>query len=826
MPPVPSRPPAQEKMATRGKKVTVPDHLIPRTREEQREKREREQSKDGERKVAAAAAKRQKQNQAEVSFIASQRIQTDLARLQMQNMSIANILNASKRLGSSKNISGQVGVGQGNELANRTMTTSSTRQLPPPQSQPKIHRDLSKGSRSSAQQTISSLSLPTLPPAALLTQLFLPDGKSGGQSGDDDEASQSPNESDPGFEASPPPTHKPFPGRYPKSPTKSRTVRNNHSLSPLAQPNFGALPLDDDGEDMEAIFNVDGVGVVSDLEEMRAGSDTDFGGPPPGTDSEGFLLGDGGYGTCYNDEDDEMGDVRDGARDPHYNDNGETKDAEDAARAPRTRGERKSYVGLDEGSLSGHESDLYAPSHSASPMRVDKGGTEIESDAGDMSPDEAALLQQLAAIREAKKSKKSTSKSVAGSTNKKPPKDALRREIIAERSNPPPPHVAAPKSQRAKSGTTASKSDSKRKDIEGEGREEAESQKHSRTNEVGGINTNWQSWMLTATAPLKTKGKKGKEKPGKPRGHATPSTTDVGDITFKDVDVDLAAQGKVAKPKKNYTINNIPFANPQVDQKHFKEKFIPSIYNWAGSRAVSQPFSTTGHPELKATITDLWCNSVFKHLTPLDTNGTRRVDNAAVLAVTSKYLQTLRSEISKTARANTNVICDKLFTTKEEVAEWASHQLDKDRFLYLDFDNKDPKAAGAFLSPLVLVPFGYFCQCVRGAPKTYGLPYAGLALSAAAAMHSLFLRQEGVLEAGEDDNASNNNPNSFREDPWGKFSAGFFEQINKRFTIETWQAVITAAEPYMTKKKGKRVPKAVERGGKEKLTGVRPSLRM
>lgn len=93
-------------------------------------------------------------------------------------------------------------------------------------------------------------------------------------------------------------------------------------------------------------------------------------------------------------------------------------------------------------------------------------------------------------------------------------------------------------------------------------------------------------------------------------------------------------------------------------------------------------------------------------------------------------------------------------------------------------------------------------------------------------MHSLFLWQEGVLEAGEDDNASNNNPNSFREDPWGEFSAGFFEQINKCFTIKTWQAVITAAEPYRTKKKGKRVPKAVKRGGKEKLTGVRPSLRM
>ncbi|KAF8885729.1 hypothetical protein CPB85DRAFT_1258562 [Mucidula mucida] len=810
MPPVPSRPPAQEKMATRGKKVTVPDHLIPRTCEEQREKREREQSEAGERKVAAAAAKRQKQNQA-VARIAAAEDEQAKKDQEMQNMSIADILNASKRLGSSKNISGQVGVGQGNELANRTTTTSSTRQSPPPQSQPKIHHDSSKGSRSSAQQTISPLSLPTLPPAALLTQLFLPDGKSGGQSGDNDEASQSPNESDPGFEASPPPTHKPSPGRYPKSPTKSRTVRNDRLLSPLAQPNFGALALDDDGEDMEAISNVDGAGVVSDLEEMCAGSDTDFGGPPPGTDSEGFLLGDEGYGTCYNDEDDEMGDVRDGARDPHYNDDGETKDAEDAARAPRTRGERKSYVGLDEGSLSGHESDLYAPSRSASPMRVDKGGTEIESDAGDMSPDEAALLQQLAAICEAKKSKKSTSKSVAGSTNvsinlqienaneniqKKPPKDALRHEIIAERSNPPPPHVAAPESQRAKSGTTASKSGSKRKDIEGEGREEAESQKRSRTNEVGGINANWQSWMLTATAPSKTKGKKGKEKPGKPRGHATPSTTDVGDITFKDINVDLAAQGKVATPKKNYTINDILFANPQVDQKHFKEKFIPSIYDWAGSRAVSQPFLTTGHPELKATITDLWCNSVFKHLTPLDINGTRRVDNTAVLAV--------------------------LFTTKEEVAEWASHQLDKDRFLYLDFDNKDPKAAGAFLSPLVLVPFGYFCQCVRGAPKTYGLPYAGLALSAAAPLSSA----RGCPQAGEDDNASNNNPNSFREDPWGEFSAGFFEQINKRFTIETWQAVIPAAEPYMTKKKGKRVPKAVERGGKKKLTGVRPSLRM
>ncbi|KAF9021298.1 hypothetical protein BDZ89DRAFT_1163846, partial [Hymenopellis radicata] len=82
------------------------------------------------------------------------------------------------------------------------------------------------------------------------------------------------------------------------------------------------------------------------------------------------------------------------------------------------------------------------------------------------------------------------------------------------------------------------------------------------------------------------------------------------------------------------TTPSTTFLSP-IRRKHFKEKFIPSIYDWAGSRAVSQPFSTTGHPDLKATITDLWCNSVFKHLTPLDTNGTRRVDNAAVLAVST-----------------------------------------------------------------------------------------------------------------------------------------------------------------------------------------------
>ncbi len=167
---------------------------------------------------------------------------------------------------------------------------------------------------------------------------------------------------------------------------------------------------------MEATSNPNGADGVSDLEEMRAVSDTDFGGPPPGTDFKGFLLGNGGYSMRYDDEDDEMGDGRDGARDPHYNDNGDMKDAEDAAHAPRTQGEHKCYVGLDEGNLSGHESDLYAPSRGASPMHVDKGGSKVELDAGEVLPDEAALLQQLAAIRKAKKSKKSTPKSIAEST--------------------------------------------------------------------------------------------------------------------------------------------------------------------------------------------------------------------------------------------------------------------------------------------------------------------------------------------------------------------------------------------------------------------------
>ncbi|KAF8901764.1 hypothetical protein CPB85DRAFT_1438967 [Mucidula mucida] len=753
-------------MKTRGKKVIVAKHLIPHLREEQCQKRERAQQETVERKAAAATQKRQKNSQT-VARTAAAKDELAKKDKELKNMSIADILNASKKLGQSKKASGKhVGPDEEDEDATTRTTAASTRRASAPQPQPKIHQEMAKGksSSSSALQVIPSP--PSHLPASLSMEFFLSKVTGGTQpesQGESDEASvNSANNSDVGLDASPPPTHKPSPGRYPRSPTKLCTVRNNCSLSPLAQPNFGALPLDNDGKDMEATSNLDGADGVSDLEEMRAVSDTDFGGPPPGIDSEGFLLGDGGYGMCYDDKDDEMGDGRDGA--------------------PIRTTTTTSYIGLDEGSLSGHESDLYAPSRGASPMRVDKGGSEP------------------------KKSKKSTPKSVAESTKKKQDKAALRRKIIAKRANPPPPHVAAPEVQCAKSGTKVSKSGSKRKDIESEEESEMFANQRGRRSErklaVVGVDSH---------GAIKNKEKERQGKAWK----ATPSTTDIGNITFKDIDVDLAAQGKVAKPKKNYTITNIPFANPPVDSKHFKEKFIPSIYNWAGSRAVSQPFSTTRHPDLKATITDLWCNSVFKHLTPLESNGTRRVDNTAVLAV-----------ISKTARANTNTICDKLFTTKEEVAEWASHQLDKNHFLYLDFDNKDLKATGAFLSPLVLIPFGYFCQCVRGALKTYGLPYAGLALSAAAAMHSLFLRQEGVIEAGKEDNVSNNNPNSFCEDPWGEFSAGFFEQINKHFTIETCQAVIIAAEPYMTKKKGKGVSKAVERGGKEKLSGVRPSLWM
>ncbi|KAF8990354.1 hypothetical protein BDZ89DRAFT_1151998 [Hymenopellis radicata] len=151
----------------------------------------------------------------------------------------------------------------------------------------------------------------------------------------------------------------------------------------------------------------------------------------------------------------------------------------------------------------------------------------------------------------------------------------------------------------------------------------------SAKNRTGGMNADWQSWVSETPSTTKTSSKnKGKTASGKkPRVNNAKSSVDTGEIVFKDVGVDAAAQGKVKKPRKFtnsltvYKLTDLPFDNGPVDLSNFKNKFLPAIY---------------AHREFKPTIEKVWCD-VFKYL---DKKGNRRIDNEAILP---NLLRTFRS---------------------------------------------------------------------------------------------------------------------------------------------------------------------------------------
>ncbi|KAF9006786.1 hypothetical protein BDZ89DRAFT_1144720 [Hymenopellis radicata] len=193
--------------------------------------------------------------------------------------------------------------------------------------------------------------------------------------------------------------------------------------------------------------------------------------------------------------------------------------------------------------------------------------------------------------------------------------------------------------------------------------------------------------------------------------------------------------------------------------------------------------------------------------------------------VAMQYLRTLRSEIAKNARA----------LTPTTTARPTSHPqtrlrrlLDPYALISQSFRTLRTSHRKSVLSslPLFLRVFGYYLHCVqtKTPTKSYGVPAAGLALCATAAMYSLSLWKTGVRLTTDEERGSKNNAISFRNDPWGTILAGLFSQIKQKFTLDTWRTVITAAKPYLTKKKAQNVPVASGSGLDNGL--FTPSLQM
>ncbi|KAF9004475.1 hypothetical protein BDZ89DRAFT_1120717 [Hymenopellis radicata] len=769
--------PPPEKMSLRNKRVVTPKELIPVSREEQREAREKADQVKANKKATAAKKKaaEQKQKTARIAAMEDQLAKEDK---EMQNVSVADMLRVSEKI---------IPIKAATRTRKPAPTASSSVVVPDSSSATVVESVPAAVVESVAVAVVETVSV-----RALLENESKGKKVTESATVSKEPVSDGDSSVDDGGGTPPPPIHKLTPKRFPQSPRASRTL--HRTPSPLARPDFGLVP------ELESEGNLPGGEDESDGEmEDGTGHDTFLHNDPEADGSDDLFFGNMGVRER---QDEEVEDVGKGKAARHQGANiYDGQEAEDV---------------LDVSDGDGDYRGSASPSADDDRMLVDSDEEDKEDEDEAEMAREIAKMQAKLLLKKAAKAKGKESQTAATKGKKtlvaklqvpkvKPDKVAMRKEITDSRALPPPsrPSMAVVPTAGAKTGSKRKETDDNEKD----------NAKRSRTSDVGGMNGNWQLLLPGGSTKEKGKAKKGKQ------GKSTSTPTDTA-IVLKDVDLD-AVTTKTTRTKKTFALIDLPFANHPVDTRRFKESFIPALYDWSGSLQVEYPFSTTGHADLKSVVVDLWTNVVFKYLSPLDEHGKSRVENDAVMNVAMQYLRTLRSEIAKNARAGTDNYCETNFSSADEIERWVEYQLTDYHFIYLDPEAPGPEA-GAFLSPIVLRVFGYYLYCVqtKTPAKSYGVPAAGLALCATAAMYSLSLWKTGVRQTTDEERGSKNNAISFRDDPWGTISASLFVQIKQKFTLDTWRTVITAAKPYLTKKKGQNVPVASGSGLDAASTGT------
>ncbi|KAK0227299.1 hypothetical protein EDD85DRAFT_794573 [Armillaria nabsnona] len=234
------------------------------------------------------------------------------------------------------------------------------------------------------------------------------------------------------------------------------------------------------------------------------------------------------------------------------------------------------------------------------------------------------------------------------------------------------------------------------------------------------------------------------------------------EIVLKDADVqeiDVKEHGK----KSNWKNKDLPFENFVHDLPIWQQKFVPSLVDWATS-TIKEPFGTTNHQDSKTTVQDLW-TKIFPYLSPKLEDDSARTEHPAIHAVAAAAVRTHHSDIGKEALKvmdrNWEREDMKGYLTDKDRSKWVKEQLNGSRFLYKNPDENVKRA--------------------------------------------LTLWKEGSnsvkTQSGSETN-SKNNPNSFKDDPWGSVANKYFTHM-VGYNNNKWREIMLESAKYLNVKKNK-----------------------
>ncbi|PBK81653.1 hypothetical protein ARMGADRAFT_1039168 [Armillaria gallica] len=323
-----------------------------------------------------------------------------------------------------------------------------------------------------------------------------------------------------------------------------------------------------------------------------------------------------------------------------------------------------------------------------------------------------------------------------------------------------------------------------------------ESQKHPKT-ELRGLAKDWHSVLIHADL-IATSSVDRIEMPAEARVKSESVTKKMATKELvKDADVqeiDVKEHGK----KSNWKNKDLPFENFVRDLPIWQQKFVPSLVDWATSN-IKEPFGTTNHQDFKATVQDLWAKT-FSHLSLKLKDNSARAEHPAIHAVAAAAVRTHRSDIGKEALKvmewNWEHEDMKGCLTDEDQSKWVKEQLNGSRFLYKNPDENvhvpisphtllmlTQENRGAFRGRLIMETFAFHLQVTMNAPHHYGNPIAGLAVTASAVL---------------------NNPNSFKDDPWGSVVNKYFVHL-VGYNNNKWRDIVLESAKYLNIKKNNMV---------------------
>ncbi|KAK0435041.1 hypothetical protein EV421DRAFT_1740487 [Armillaria borealis] len=323
----------------------------------------------------------------------------------------------------------------------------------------------------------------------------------------------------------------------------------------------------------------------------------------------------------------------------------------------------------------------------------------------------------------------------------------------------------------------------KRKDVELAGQEiTPDTTKRSRTQEVGGLATNWREFYTNPASKKRgqlsiassgqvivvkkeaecgalavateAEGPAGRDKGAAKKVSAkSQKGAAAHEIVLKEGNVkkiEVREHGK----KTVFKNHDLPFADFSADLPLWQQKFIPSILDWCGCE-IPEPFSATSLPAFKTTVRLLW-TKIFLHLNVILADGNIRADRPAISAVAATAVRTHRSEIGKLGHKNIEIGWSREdmrgYATIEARKEWVQRELQGARFLYANPD----------------------AEVKRG----------------------LTLWKEGYDSHALKETTARNTEYSFKDDPWGTVAQKYYAKTSL-LSDDKWMEIFQEVAQYL-----------------------------